>query len=520
LSQTQNKYDTVEMEYDKEMIEVVNKKNNKRKGSNGNKQNLNAKKNLLNNQTTSNNTNSTNASNNSKLKNNAVKNKPVQKNIPEKTDLINVSNSPGSSNRFEIFNNIKLQSTQISSVEETNSSVSDNNTPQNSVVRSQQETSKQNVQKATSQNNQDAKFCPPIILYKTNIQDILESLGKDLNINDYKIINVNRNKSKLYVKDPAIQDLIMNKIRESDGDVEAHTHTDISQREVNLILRGIHFTCDENIILEQLQEQCKNTIIRKVSRFYTAKSVKNKIQYNLFLVQLEPGQSPDEVMSVKYLLNQSAKWEKPKKLGVIQCKRCQSYGHVAKKCAHHYRCVKCPGEHGPYECTFEKTENIITPEGEVIEASLPYCCNCKENGHPANYRGCPKYLEYKNRLLGENASPNKTQEVHKTVVSQNKAQQSRKTIPKVNQKHSTVKASQSFANVTKGLLEETQHLNLNDNHGIFRQFKELSQQLFKVDFNTLTSKIQHFMENYKTKSPMQQKSDYLDILDELFIHGL
>lgn len=62
---------------------------------------------------------------------------------------------------------------------------------------------------------------------------------------------------------------------------------------------------------------------------------------------------------------------------IIQCRRCQSFGHTANSCGKQPRCVKCASKHITQNCPFAK--RILNPR----------CANCGTIGHPANYRGCP-----------------------------------------------------------------------------------------------------------------------------------
>jgi hypothetical protein len=67
---------------------------------------------------------------------------------------------------------------------------------------------------------------------------------------------------------------------------------------------------------------------------------------------------------------------RPKK-HIVQCTRCQSYGHTKAYCAKPYACVKWGGNHNTTTCT--KTLN--TPAK---------CALCGGN-HPASYKGCDVY---------------------------------------------------------------------------------------------------------------------------------
>ena len=66
--------------------------------------------------------------------------------------------------------------------------------------------------------------------------------------------------------------------------------------------------------------------------------------------------------------------------GLMQWKRCQSFVHTQRNCAHAPRCVACGGAQPTGGCstTWEQ----------------PQCCNCGGN-HKAKYRGCVKLKEEK-----------------------------------------------------------------------------------------------------------------------------
>lgn len=55
------------------------------------------------------------------------------------------------------------------------------------------------------------------------------------------------------------------------------------------------------------------------------------------------------------------------------------------QCMRPYRCVKCGKEHPTTVCTKNRNENAT-------------CVNC-EGKHPASYRGCQKYKQYKEQIL-------------------------------------------------------------------------------------------------------------------------
>lgn len=69
----------------------------------------------------------------------------------------------------------------------------------------------------------------------------------------------------------------------------------------------------------------------------------------------------------------------PRKKTVVQCTRCQRYGHTKAYCRRQYRCVKCGDDHDTSTCT--KTRDTAPK------------CALYGGEHPAYYRGCTIYQE-------------------------------------------------------------------------------------------------------------------------------
>jgi hypothetical protein len=103
----------------------------------------------------------------------------------------------------------------------------------------------------------------------------------------------------------------------------------------------------------------------------------------LFFVDLEPKENNKTIYDIEFLCNSRIKVEAPrKKNSIVQCIRCQCYGHTKAYCMKPYACVKCGDEHSSTTCT----KSPSTP---------PKCALCGGD-HPANYKGCNIYknLQY------------------------------------------------------------------------------------------------------------------------------
>lgn len=80
---------------------------------------------------------------------------------------------------------------------------------------------------------------------------------------------------------------------------------------------------------------------------------------------------------IESMLHHEVHWSVPDKPDIQQCFRCQSFNHTANFCNYRRRCVKCDQHHEPGQCLNNDS------------AQPPFCVNCNEPGHPANFGGCP-----------------------------------------------------------------------------------------------------------------------------------
>lgn len=68
--------------------------------------------------------------------------------------------------------------------------------------------------------------------------------------------------------------------------------------------------------------------------------------------------------------------ESNRKPNVLQCFKCQGYGHISKECPNMVKCLRCSGEHTVKTCEKPKED--------------PMCANCGEK-HASIYKGCKVY---------------------------------------------------------------------------------------------------------------------------------
>lgn len=128
--------------------------------------------------------------------------------------------------------------------------------------------------------------------------------------------------------------------------------------------------------------------------------IKCSEKLDLFLLSLAYGSDIKQLVQIKYLLNQTIRFEKvSRNQDLTQCHRCQRFGHSSTNCTMKPRCVKCLKNHLTSECDNLKQikkASVDIPTGVTTYklVDVPICINCGKEGHPANYRHCEARLKY------------------------------------------------------------------------------------------------------------------------------
>lgn len=165
------------------------------------------------------------------------------------------------------------------------------------------------------------------------------------------------------------------------NDISHYTYQLKCERAYRVVLRGLHSTEDISLIKKELNEKG-----HEVRQIVNVRHRNTKEALPLFYVDLEPEKNNKDIFNVRYLSQMKVTFEAPyKKKEILECKRCQRFGHSKNQCLRPYRCVKCGNDHSTSSC--KKTSDTSAT-----------CANCQEN-HPASYKGCIKYKQYKERIL-------------------------------------------------------------------------------------------------------------------------
>ena len=232
---------------------------------------------------------------------------------------------------------------------------------------------------------------PPIVIFGQDQAATVSLIKGQLEKENFHVKRVNKNKHTLYTEN--IQDFKHVKEQLEATEAKFFSYTPKEEKVQSFLLKGLDTNVDpEELIIDLKTLNVENVTFLKASRYTTPKSLKENKFLPFYLVQISPSSQSTKLHSIKYINHQVVRWEKLKKRGSIQCKKCQRLGHVASNCRLDYRCVKCSENHQPGECKVPKPV-------DVSDRSQLFCVTCKKFGHPASYRGCEVHLQLKRRAL-------------------------------------------------------------------------------------------------------------------------
>jgi len=165
--------------------------------------------------------------------------------------------------------------------------------------------------------------------------------------------------------------------------IEYHSYKIKSDRKYTFIIRGLPASTDPNDIKEGIEEEGHTVVsVTNLMKKITKNGVKSFHKFPLFRVEIEPAENNKNVFKLQSLAYCKITVEAPCKTKTIpQCLRCQQLGHTKNFCSRDPKCVKCAGGHLSQDCR----------KNQRAKPSCVLCGAHGEDGHPANYKGCPAY---------------------------------------------------------------------------------------------------------------------------------
>ena len=164
-------------------------------------------------------------------------------------------------------------------------------------------------------------------------------------------------------------------IRHLNSETIIHTYQMKQDMAYRVVIRNLHYSIPTEDIRADLQKQGHN-----VSHIFNIHHRVTKFPPSLFYVNLEPKENSKDVYNLQYINNMKITVEPPNKRStIIQCTRCQVYGHSKTYCTRPYKYVKCGEDH--MNADYRKTTD--TPPRSALSSGA----------HMANYKGCTIYKD-------------------------------------------------------------------------------------------------------------------------------
>lgn len=220
---------------------------------------------------------------------------------------------------------------------------------------------------------------PPVIVKMSHItSEVLKQL-QTLFKHPYSMLYISQG-LKISTTDKDDYNCLLNFL--SDHNVERFTYNADTPSTIKFVLRGLPpEVSNEEICNALLEKAIEVKVIRQIMKTQVQPDTQQRIKIPLPIWVIGIPKKDSEVTKLKSLtglFNLTIKVEDYKtSTAIIQCFRCQSFGHKAQHCTIIEKCVKCAKNHNSRVCNKQ-------PDAP------PKCVNCS-GAHPANYRGCPKY---------------------------------------------------------------------------------------------------------------------------------
>lgn len=312
----------------------------------------------------------------------------------------------------------------------------------------------------------------PIITYNMNQKTMKNDL-LNKNMKDFKFLR-GRNPDRVVVLPSSKETRSAALSILAEKGIKHYTYTPRDERSTPLVIKKI----PSEYILEDVKEELDSlgwsNKISKVTRIETDRLAR----FNFFLIHVLPGVPLGEFLKTKWMFNTGVKIEKFIHREEPQCYKCQRTGHFASGCEMGSRCVKCALDHHSSECTLSKE----------TDKNLLKCVLCNQMGHPASYRGCPKFKEIvKNKKL-------------KQAQAENSVQFDSKFVEKGT-------SFSSFLQPSKKISASNPSCNINE------LLNSASEELFGCDYAQLKSSFDIFWYTYKNeKDPKIKKQALLNFI--------
>lgn len=231
----------------------------------------------------------------------------------------------------------------------------------------------------------EPKLPPIFIPMVNNIKSMINTFSKIVSLDDFNYKSMSDGQIRIMPKNVETYRNLVKYLNEKN--LFFHTYQLKEERSFRVVIKKLHYStplAEIKTCIEKLGLKVRNII--NVRYRYT------KQPLSVFYVDLDPNYDNKKIYDMRYLNSAVVSIEPPRKCNdLIQCHRCQEFGHTRSYCKKPPRCVKCGLGHLTIDC--QKDENVP-----------PRCVHCLQD-HTANYKGCRVYKHIQNRRSQNSGTP-------------------------------------------------------------------------------------------------------------------
>lgn len=313
--------------------------------------------------------------------------------------------NPVTTNRYAVLNSdVNLSEVkkrrEIAPQETTNSTNTGTSCPGPAMKKAKSNNSKFNLINSTVGKSLGAT--PPLIAYNLNVKTF-NNLCRGLEIS-YVIKNTSSSTRHIIrpTNDKSLKSIlqILKQLN-----IQFYTYTPSEARGLTLILKGIPMEYNKDELSQFFQEANVLESIQNITHF----PIKKYPNLNYYIIKLKPDADVSKLTNIKYIFSVNVTFDKFTRLNIIQCYNCQRLGHASLNCHMNKRCLKCGLTHTEFE----------TCQVTIDGGTQPLCVLCNQQGHTANYKGCPFFKEVNKKYQLKKFSP-KQSLATKVVVDPNR----------------------------------------------------------------------------------------------------
>lgn len=213
---------------------------------------------------------------------------------------------------------------------------------------------------------------PPIIIPNVgDIKSMIKSFSDQIKQDNFSYKSLRDGQIRLMVKNIPCYRKIVKFL--DNNNLAYHTYQLKKERSYRVVVKKLHYSTPIDELKTEIESKG-----HKVRNITNIKTRNHREPLPMFFVDLEPSQNNKDIYEITRLYNCVVKIEPPLKTDdIVQCHRCQQFGHTKTYCRNTFICVKCGLNHPTKVCPKPPNAN-------------PKCANCLES-HAASYKGCEVY---------------------------------------------------------------------------------------------------------------------------------